>query len=33
MVGVLKLTQIDRSFEIFPTVAEAAQGLPLAPTA
>jgi anti-anti-sigma factor len=29
--GVLKLTQIDRTFEIFPTAEEAAQGLPLAP--
>jgi anti-sigma B factor antagonist len=29
--GVLKLTQIDRNFEIFPTAEEAAQGLPLAP--
>ena len=31
--GVLKLTQIDRTFEIFPTAAEAAQGLPLVPKA
>src|SRR5579863_9387522 len=29
--GVLKLTQIDRNFEIFPTAEEAVQGLPLAP--
>jgi len=29
--GVLKLTQIDRNFEIFPTSEEAAQGLPLVP--
>jgi anti-anti-sigma factor len=29
--GVLKLTQIDRTFEIFPTAEEAAAGLPLAP--
>jgi hypothetical protein len=29
--GVLKLTQIDRTFEIFPTAEQAAQGLPLAP--
>ena len=29
--GVLKLTQIDRTFEIFTTAEEAAQGLPLAP--
>ena len=29
--GVLKLTQIDRSIEIFPSAEEAAQGLPLAP--
>ena len=29
--GVLKLTQIDRTFEIFATAEEAAQGLPLAP--
>jgi anti-anti-sigma factor len=28
--GVLKLTQIDRTFEIFATAEEAAQGLPLA---
>jgi anti-sigma B factor antagonist len=31
VAGVLKLTQIDRNFEIFPTVNEAAKGLPLAP--
>jgi anti-anti-sigma factor len=31
--GVLKLTQIDRNFEIFPTAEEAAQGLPLVPKA
>jgi anti-sigma B factor antagonist len=29
--GVLKLTRVDRSIEIFPTAEEAAQGLPLAP--
>jgi anti-anti-sigma factor len=29
--GVLKLTRIDRSIEIFPTAAEAAEGLPLSP--
>jgi anti-sigma B factor antagonist len=28
--GVLKLTRIDRTIEIFPTAEEAAQGLPLA---
>ena len=31
VAGVLKLTQIDRNFEIFPTAEEAVQGLPLAP--
>jgi anti-sigma B factor antagonist len=31
VAGVLKLTQIDRNFEIFPTADEAAKGLPLAP--
>ena len=30
VAGVLKLTQIDRNFEIFPTAEEAAHGLPLA---
>jgi anti-anti-sigma factor len=29
--GVLKLTRIDRSIEVFPTADEAAEGLPLAP--
>jgi anti-sigma B factor antagonist len=29
--GVLKLTQIDRAFQIFPTAEEAAQDLPLTP--
>jgi anti-sigma B factor antagonist len=29
--GVLKLTRIDRTVEIFPTAEEAAEGLPLAP--
>jgi anti-sigma B factor antagonist len=29
--GVLKLTQIDRTIQIFPTAEEAAQDLPLAP--
>lgn len=28
--GVLKLTQIDRNFEMFPAADEAAKGLPLA---
>ena len=31
VAGVLKLTQVDRNFEIFPTADEAVQGLPLAP--
>lgn len=31
--GVMKLTRIDRTIEIFPTAEEAAQGLPPAPKA
>ncbi len=29
--GVLKLTQVDRTIQVFPTAEEAAQDLPLAP--